>query len=130
MKFSIKLAVLSLITALAVGCNKEDPPTPAEMLEGQWTMTSQTISAGVGGSYLTFNACSSTCSGIDYKASDATSGAFTYTLNADATLLIIADTDADGGNWNATWDVLELTETSLRITGTTIFGNLIVEFSK
>ena len=120
------------MTVLAAGCNKKDQLTPA-MLEGKWTITSQEILTTVipgDGSYLTFDACSSTCSGVDYKAGDNTSGTFTYTLNEEATLLTIADTSADGGNWGATWDVLELSETDLRITATTPFGNVLVELSK
>ena len=132
MKSKLFFTVLGLMTVLAAGCNKKDQLTPA-MLEGKWTITSQEILTTVipgDGSYLTFDACSSTCSGVDYKAGDNTSGTFTYTLNEEATLLTIADTSADGGNWGATWDVLELSETDLRITATTPFGNVLVELSK
>lgn len=133
MKLSIKFAVLGLITIMAVGCNKDENLTPSQMLEGQWTMTSQTLlsvtSAG-DGSYLRFDACSNSCSGVDYKASNMSSGNFNYVLNADATLLTIVDTTSNGGNWDGTWDILDLTETTLRITGSTPFGNLTVQYSK
>jgi len=133
MKSILTLTIVGLMAIVMIGCNKEEPLTPAQMLEGQWTIDSQeilTVVAPGDGSYLTFNACSSTCDGVDFKASDTTTGSFTYTLNEEGTLLTINDGSSDGGNWDATWDVLELTENSLRITATTIFGNMLVELSK
>ena len=103
------------------------------MIEGKWTITSQEILTQVipgDGSYLQFNACSSSCSGVDYKVSDTTTGTFTYVLNDEGTVITIVDQSSDGGNWDATWDVLELTESDFRITATTILGNLKVEMSK
>ena len=73
------LAILS-----TVGCKKEELLTPAQMVEGKWTITSQEIFTQVtsgDGSYLQFNACSSSCSGVDFKASDSTTGSFSYDLN-------------------------------------------------
>jgi len=118
---------------LLTDCKKEEPPTPKEMLEGKWTITSQellTVVAPGDGSYLTFNACSSTCNGTDYKASDASTGTFTYTMDDDATEIVINDTISAGGNYNYTWDILELTEEKFRITTTTFLGNLKIEMSK
>ena len=117
---------------LFVGC-KKDVKSPAEMLEGKWIITSQEVLATVvagDGSYLTFNACSSSCNGTDYKASDMTSGTFEYVLNNDATQIVIVDNSPDGGSYNATWDILELTEDSFRITGSTILGNLKIKMTK
>lgn len=133
MKSILTVVLLGFATVLMVGCNKEEPLTPAQMLEGQWTIDSQEILTVVvpgDGSYLQFNACSSTCDGVDFKAGDTTTGAFTYTLNEAGTILTIDDNSADGGSWDATWDVLDLTESSLRITANTIFGNMLVELSK
>ena len=133
MRSLIAFSVLCLAIFATVGCKKEEPPTPAEMIEGKWTITSQEILTQVipgDGSYLQFNACSSSCSGVDYKASDTTTGSFNYVLNDEGTVVTITDQSSDGGSWDATWDVLELTETSFRITATTILGNLKVEMTK
>ena len=59
-----------------------------------------------------------------------TSGTFEYVLNNDATQIVIVDNSPDGGSYNATWDILELTEDSFRITGSTILGNLKIEMTK
>lgn len=118
---------------LLTECKKEEELTPKEMFEGKWTITSQEILAVVvpgDGSYLTFNSCASTCSGIDYKASDASTGTFTYTIDDDATEIVIDDTTSAGGNYNFTWDILELTEEKFRMTTTTILGNMKIEMSK
>jgi len=117
---------------LFVGC-KKDVKTASEILEGKWIITSQELLANVtpgDGSYLTFNACSSACTGTDYKASDMSSGTIEYILNDDATQIVIIDNSPDGGSYNATWDILELTEDAFRITGSTAFGNLKIEMIK
>lgn len=115
-----------------VSC-KNDVLTPHEMLVGKWMITSQEI-LGVeipgDGSYLIFNACSGTCTGTDFKASDSSSGTFNYTLNEDATQIVINDQTSDGGAYNYTWDILELTETNFRMTTITILGNLKIEMAK
>lgn len=133
MKRLLAYGVLCLAVLSSLGCKKEDPLTPAKMVEGKWSITSQEILTQVipgDGSYLQFNACSSSCSGVDYKASDDTAGSFSYVLNEAGTLITIIDNSSDGGSWDATWDVLELTETSFRITATSILGNLKVEMTK
>jgi hypothetical protein len=133
MKIFKIIGVIAAVTLVLVSCKKEEPPTPQDMLEGKWIIQSQEILATVipgDGSYLQFNACSATCSGVDYMASDTTSGTFTYTLNEAGTIISIVDNSADGGSWTAEWDVLELTETDLRITASTILGNLKVEMTK
>lgn len=115
------------------GCKKEEELTPQEMLEGKWMITSREILAITtpgDGSYLVFNSCSSSCTGTDYSASDASTGTFTYTIDDDATQIVISDTINEGGNYNSTWDILELTESSFRMTTTTLFGNLKIEMSK
>ena len=118
---------------LLAECKKKEELTPKEMLEGKWTITSQELLAVVtpgDGSYLTFNSCSSTCSGTDYKASDASTGTFAYTINDDGTEIVIDDTTSAGGNYNFTWDILELTEDKFRMTTSTFLGNLKIEMSK
>lgn len=133
MKNSLVFGALCLAILTTVGCKKEESMTPAQMIEGKWTITSQEILTTIvpgDGSYMQFNACSSTCSGVDFKVSDTTIGSFNYVLNEAGTVITIDDQSADGGSWNATWDVLELTETTFRMTATTILGNLKVEMSK
>ena len=130
---SLSNVLLLLFIVIAVGCEKEDPLTAEELVAGQWTIVSSEILATVipgDGSYLRFDACAATCSGVDYKVSDTTSGVFTYTINEEATILAITDNSSDGGSWSGEWDILELTEKDFRITTTTIFGSMKVEMSK
>ena len=72
----------------------------------------------------------SSCTGVDYSASDSTSGTFTYVLNDDATQIVITDTMNAGGNYNFTWDILDLTTSQLKITTSTLLGNLKIVMSK
>ena len=135
MKFNSTLFVLLAFVALFVSaCETANPPTPAENITGRWTIQSSEIlgtTIAGDGSYLEFNACGdSECTGIDFEATDGTSGTFTYVLADDATTVTITDTTADGGNYDATWDILELTETDFRIVGNTLFGSLKIEMTK
>jgi len=133
MRSIITYGAFCLAVLASVGCKKDVQLTPAELIEGKWTISSQEILTTVvpgDGSYFQFNACASTCTGVDFKASDTTTGSFSYALNDAGTIITIVDNSSDGGGWDATWDVLELTETSFRITTTTLVGNLKVEMTK
>ena len=133
MRQLLKITLL-LIVVSAIGCKKDEPlPTAEELITGKWIISSSEILATVvpgDGSYLTFEACSSDCSGIDYKESDTSTGTFTYTINEEATLLNITDGSSDGGSWSGEWDVLELTDSDFRITTTTFLGSMKVEMTK
>lgn len=125
------IAVLMLMTS---ACNKTEDLTPADALTGKWIIQSSEI-LGVAvpgdGSYLVFNACTDTdCTGEDFEASNGTSGAFTFELSTDATTIAISDSTNDGGNYDGSWDILELTETDFRIVGNTLFGSLKMEMIK
>lgn len=125
-------AGISLVLALTA-CKKEDSLTPGQMLEGRWIIDSQELLGNEvpgDGSYIEFFGSEGTGSGSDYKASDGSTGAFTYQLNEEATLLTINDSSNDGGNYDATWDILTLTDNSLRMTASTIFGSMLIELSK
>jgi len=134
MKKILKLSWITILFLIVLsGCKKEEVLTPQEMLEGKWTITSQELLGNTtpgDGSYLTFDPCSPTCSGTDFKASDTTTGTFTYILNDEATQIVISDTLSAGGNYNFTWDILELTEKRFRMTTSTFLGNLKIEMSK
>ena len=133
MKKILKLTGIAIVFAVVLVSCKTEVLTPQEMLEGKWIITTQEL-LGVtvpgDGSYLVFNACSATCTGTDYKASDSSSGTFDYTMNENATEILINDPTNDGGNYNYNWDILELTETNFRITASSIFGNLKIEMTK
>ena len=134
MKIYKTFILLLMVSFVIFSCKKNVPLTPQEKLEGKWIVTNSNIlGANISGdgSYLTFNTYSSTgSSGIDSNASDHSTGIFTYGLNESATILTIADNSVNGGSWNAAWDVLELTETQLKITSSTILGNLTVIYNK
>ena len=135
MKFNSTLfALLAFVALIASSCETADPPTPAENITGRWIIqSSELLGATIAGdgSYLEFNACGDTeCTGVDFEATDGTSGTFTYVLADDATTISITDTTNDGGNYDATWDILELTETDFRIVGNTLFGSLKIEMTK
>ena len=128
-----RVAFVCLLSVVVFSCKKEEKKTPAQLLEGKWLVSNSNILGSDipgDGSYLQFAACSSSCSGVDFKASDTTTGVFTYSIDEEGILLTINDNSSDGGSWNATWDVLELEESRLKITGSTFLGNLTVTFTK
>lgn len=133
MKKLMKLSlIMALISIAFIGC-KKDELTSQEMIEGKWIITSSEILATVipgDGSYLQFNALTTDYTGVDYKASDNTTGTFTYFLSSDASIITIVDTMSDGGSYNGSWDILELTETKFRIVTNTFVGSLKLEMSK
>jgi hypothetical protein len=129
----VKALLVLVGTALTFASCKKDEMTPAKLIEGKWVVETYELLAQENpgdGSYLVFNACSSSCSGTDYNAGDQTSGTFTYTLNEEGTILTINDQSSNGGSFGATWDVLELSENELRMTASTALGNLKYTFSK
>lgn len=132
----MKLKVLAFVFSLMVlvGCKKDDPLTPKEMIIGKWDIElSELLGSEIpgDGSYLQFENCNSDgCPGFDFKASDGSTGDISYTLNDDATVITITDSSSDGGSWEGEWDILELTETDFRITTNTILGSIKVEMKK
>lgn len=131
---SILFSLLTALLLLTAGCNTEDDPTPADNISGKWIVQSSEILGATvpgDGSYLVFNACAGTnCTGEDFNASDGTSGTISYDLSDDATTIAISDSSSDGGNFDFTWDILELTETDFRMVTNTIFGSLKMEMVK
>lgn len=130
-----KVLLLGAIISATMFTSCEVEEAGEKSLTGQWGLQSsvllgQTIPGD--DSYLQFEACGSTeCSGIDFKASDASESTFTYVMNADEKTIVINDASASqGGNWNGTWDVLRFSETELHLSQTTILGELISKFRK
>lgn len=128
------LKLSCVVAVLFSSCKKDDDKkTPAELIVGKWVVYNTVLLAqDVPGddSYLVFNSCGGTCSGTDFRASDTTSGSFTYVLNEEGSYLAITDTTFAGGSYNGTWDVLEIGDDRLRITITTILGDLKIEMNK
>ncbi|MFK7796635.1 MAG: hypothetical protein AB8E82_04215 [Aureispira sp.] len=132
----LSIALLFFGAILMNACeNAEGLQTVYDKAEGTWRITSTeflTSTIPGDGSTLTFDNCSSPpCAGQDYKASDATTGAFTYEFDEVENLLIINDPSQDGGNYNDTFDILNFTATNLRITSGSLFGlNVTIEMDK
>jgi hypothetical protein len=113
---------LAILCLFLFSCTEEKKP--AQLLQKKWIANSQEVLGSTvpltDGSYLKFI---DGTAGEDYKGSNKTAGAFTYTLDEAGTSLAIVDTDNNGGNYNFTWTVEQLTETDLTISANTgIFG--------
>ncbi|MFZ9848599.1 MAG: hypothetical protein ACO3EE_10665 [Flavobacteriales bacterium] len=118
----------TILHSLAIAClflfSCTEEKKPAQLLQKKWIANSQEVLGSTvplnDGSYLKFI---DGTAGEDYKGSNKTTGAFTYTLDEAGTSLAIVDTDSKGGNYNFTWTVEQLTETDLTISANTgIFG--------
>jgi hypothetical protein len=130
MKYIFYLLVLSLGF---VSCQKDESNLPESQIEGKWIIYNQEIlgsSISGDGSYLTFSG-GLNGTGTDYKASDTTTGQFTYSMDEEATQIVIVDTMSEGGNYNYTFDILQLDAERFRFTGNTgAFGDLKIEMNK
>lgn len=132
MKLKTPLYLLMILSFSLFSCKKEDE-SPQVLLNGKWIAQSSSIQSTViagDGSYLQFNSSELTGNGTDFMASDTTYGTFSYSINEAGTILTMIDASADGGMWNGEWDILDLTKSTLKITGSTFLGNLTVTFSK
>ena len=135
-----KLFGILMITSLLFGCEQlssedEGPTNVYEKIKGTWTIYNMNMWATDipgDGSTLTFDFCDEPpCTGRDYEASEGTTGTFTYEFIENDTKILIVDEDPNGGNYNTTWDVLDLEKSKLRMTGEfSIFGSMLVEMSK
>lgn len=116
-----------------VSCKKDESNSPENQIEGKWVIYNQEVlgsSVAGDGSYLTFSG-GLNGTGTDYKASDATTGQFTYAMDEEATQIEIVDTMSDGGNYNYTFDILQLDAERFRFTANTgLFGDLLIEMDK
>ena len=134
------LAGFLLTVVLLSGCDltseeDEEPANVYAKIEGTWTIRSMNLlGADIpgDGSTLTFNFCDEPpCTGQDYDASEQTTGEFTYEFTENDTKIVIVDDDPKGGNYNTTWDVLDLKSSELRMTGDfSIFGSMLIEMNK
>jgi hypothetical protein len=122
------------------GCSRtEEEELTADVNErivGQWTVDSQTlfeVTVPGDGSYLTFDGCDGdNCTGVDYMASDQTSGTFSYSFAEDNSTITIVDNDPEaGGNYSGEWTIEEFTNNKLVIwIDTALFGITEITFTK
>lgn len=132
--FKVNLFALCGLLFLA-SCSKDEAENgiPEEMIVGTWVVTSAEIFGETvpgDGSTLTFNSCDTTCTGSDYLASDQTTGSITYSFDEDFSTITIVDNSEDGGNYNGTWDILELSNSNLRLITETFLGTFEMELNK
>ena len=129
------LAVVSfMMNACDLATEEQVPANVYEKISGTWNTSMNMLGMDIpgDGSTLSFDNCDEPpCTGRDYEATDKTTGTFTYKfIEADSKILIV-DEDENGGNYNATWSVLDFDKDYLRITGEfPIFGNMQMELSK
>ena len=135
MKLFAKTITILLLTSLFLSCTKtDDDVEPDKTLTGKWSITNTKflgINIPGDGSYLSFSDCEgTTCSGVDYKASDQSSSTFTYVLNDEESINIIDNDSSKGGSYSGTWTIQEYTTTKLILKIATIFGDQVITFEK
>ena len=128
-------AVFFMFNACDLESEEAGPENVYERISGTWSIESMNmlgLDIPGDGSTLTFEKCDEPpCIGRDYEATDKTTGEFTYEFVENDTKIVIVDEDEKGGNYNATWDVLDFDKDNLRITGEfPIFGNMQMELRK
>jgi len=134
----LKTLTLLLMTSFMFSCEKTEdevaPDASDKTLVGLWIISNTNFSGSdIPGddSYLSFSDCdSSSCSGVDYKASNETSSTFTYTLNGEVSIDIVDNDTSKGGNYNGVWDIQEYTISKLVLKKATMFGDMIITFEK
>jgi hypothetical protein len=126
----------ALIGLVGVACKKTEAVPPEDMITGKWVVDEAEVlgaTADGDGSYIVFDQCAGLgveSTGSDYSADDSISGPLSYVLSEDLSTLTITDTAGSGDNWDATWDILELSNSRLRMITNSIFGTIKYEFSK
>jgi len=135
--FKNPLLILSLCLALFVSCSDDESETllvESERIIGTWTIK-ESVVLGItipgDDSSLTFSACSTTCNGVDYEATNETSGTFTYEFKNEFKTLSIDDDDSDlGGSYTGDWSVSKFTNNSLTLSTQSILGEVSFTFTK
>lgn len=129
MKYLKLCLLLAILISFSSCSDDEEAPLmePSERIVGTWTVNSVVlfgITAPDGGSTLAFEQCGADeCSGTSYDSADEVSGDFTYVLNADGTSVTI---DADGGlsEFEGEWQISDFTNNSLKLTQSSILGEI------
>lgn len=139
MKEFKNLLLASLALLLIISCTVEDATDPepegSKSLVGTWEFTNifafgQNIAGD--GSYLKFEACDSTiCTGVDYKASDASFSTFTYTVYDEDSIVFVDNDPSNGGNYNGAWIINNFTDVDFEIEKDFgAFGIQVIEMKK
>jgi hypothetical protein len=135
MKFSFSAILLASAIFAISSCEKIEED-PYKRVEGKWIVKSTSIggiNAGEDGSYLLFNPCGGVnCEGVDYKASDSTSGTFGYSITegSSKTLFFFTDTTNDGGFYNGEYEATLFNNYSLNLEASSILGTFRIEMKK
>jgi len=134
------LMLLGLFAFTFSGCSSSEEEQliadENERIMGKWTVDSQTlfdVKVPGDGSWLSFDGCATgDCTGVDYMASDETSGTFSYSFNADKTKLILVDNDSEaGGNYSGEWTIDKFSNNTLTIwIDTGLVGITTITFKK
>ena len=128
--YLLPFAIITLSLTFT-SCKKEEEKTVSEKIAGHWATGNQYLQnnlvASSDGSYLEFNAGAA---GVDHKASDNSTGTFTWALQNEDSQILFADTTSVGGFWNGTYDIVSITETKLVIKATSILGEYKCELNK
>lgn len=141
MKKVFKIPALIFVIFIAItSCDQllDEDPVPEnvyEQISGTWVIDEVNMfgtDIQGDGSSLTFTKCDEPpCTGQDYKASGETTGTFTYQFIENDSKILIVDEDEKGGNYNASWSILEFENGNLRMTGEFgVFGNMQLMMSK
>ncbi|MCP4440577.1 MAG: hypothetical protein GY810_16650 [Aureispira sp.] len=115
---------------VCVSCSlTEAPKTPYEKIDGKWSLKSVEVLAIVSdgdGSTITFSDCDSPpCQGDAFDADDNKTENFTYEFKEDDVILSIT-----GSAMLGEYDILNFSNTYLKITKPSILGNITYEFIK
>lgn len=111
---------------IIAGCTKFDEPT--NKIQGKWLINSIEIPGmivGGDGSYLIFMGGTQNCQGSDYSAVDKNYGSFNYDFSPDGTVLTIVDTSFVGGNYNYSYNIIEMTDDNLKMSAITLDYGLV-----
>lgn len=136
-KTSLIVIFLLSLSPLFLSCSDDDSETllpESERIVGTWTIKESTVLGFTipgDGSTLTFIECGTTCTGVDFLASDSSTGTFTYVFTNDNTILSIDDNDAlSGGSYSGDWTIDKFTNSTLTLSGSSILGEVAFTFTK
>lgn len=135
----LMMAGLLFGTMFLSSCSDDDKEetllAAEERIVGTWVINESELLGSTlpgDGSSITFTACTDTgCTGSDFLAADESTSSITYTLNSEATLLTIDDSDpSKGGSYTGEYTIETFTNSSMTISIETFIGLVRFKMTK
>ncbi len=133
MKRLIQISMSLFVLTLALSSCEKESESVAN-LHGRWVLNTIAVDGGSSisgfGSCITFLSTDKEGIGSDFSGVDFTVGNFSYALSSDEKTLTILDTSMLGGMYNYSFQIDELSISSMKLRTYSEFGVAVFTFSR